>query len=69
MSHLKFSENLKAAMQVNGLTQKALAEKLNTTQQTVSRWLCGINEPDFETLFAICAILHESPNDLLGYDN
>ena len=65
MTH--FSENLRNSMRANGFTQKRLAEEINTTQQTVSRWLNGINEPDFETLLKICALLHETPNDLLGY--
>ena len=67
MSYLKFSENLKNAMQLNGITQTDLAQQLGTTQQTVSRWLGGRNEPDFDMLLKICLALHETPNDLLGY--
>ena len=68
MKLLKFSENLKVALAVNNKTQKELAEQVGTTQQTVSRWLSGINEPDFTTLLEICIFLNETPNSLLGFD-
>lgn len=56
-------------MRDNGVTQTQLAQQLGTTQQTVSRWLSGRNEPDFDTLLRICLVLHETPNDLLGYSD
>ncbi len=67
MNCLKFSENLQEALRTKKITQKKLADYLGTTQQTVSRWLNGINEPDFSTLLKVCIFLHETPNDLLGY--
>lgn len=69
MKNLTFKENLNAAMKLNKLTQKQLAERLGTTQQTVSRWLNGKNEPDFSTLLKICSILNETPNSLLGLED
>lgn len=51
------------------ISQEQLAKMLNTTQATVSRWTSGKNQPDFETLFAICDILDVSPNNLLGWDD
>lgn len=69
MRTLKFAENLKNAMQEAGINQRQLAEKLGTTQQTISRWLSQRHEPDFETLLKICEFFDESPNSLLGYDN
>lgn len=68
MNFVKFSENLKKVLIVNHLSQQDLADKLKTTQATVSRWLNGINEPDFQTLLEICIYLDETPNSLLGYD-
>ncbi|MFQ9423056.1 MAG: helix-turn-helix transcriptional regulator [Christensenellaceae bacterium] len=64
----KFSENLRQALQGSHMAQSELALKLQTTQQTVSRWLKGINEPDLDTLLKICLYLNETPNSLLGYD-
>ena len=68
MKLLKFKENLKLSMKANNITQTKLAKYLNTTQQTVSRWLNGQNEPDMETLLLICIYLNETPNSLLGFD-
>lgn len=69
MKLLKFPENLRTALAVHEMTQKELAEQLSTTQQTVSRWLKGINEPDLATLLEICLYLDETPNAILGYDD
>ncbi len=68
MNLSKFAENLRIALKSNNLTQKELADKLGTTQQTVSRWLLGINEPDFNTLIEICIYLNETPDSMLGFD-
>ena len=40
-----------------GLTQKQLAEKLNITDRTVSRWECEVNLPDVEMLKSISKVL------------
>ncbi len=64
---MKFSKNLKTEMSLRGMTQEKLANALGTTQATVSRWIKGVNQPDFETLFSICRILEVTPNDLLGW--
>lgn len=65
---MRFTSALKELMRANGYTQTALAVKLGTTQQTVSRWLKGINQPDFETLFVLCKLLDSTPNELLGWE-
>ena len=69
MQELRFSHNLKTALSNNRKTQKELADYLGTTQQTVSRWLTGINEPDFTTLLKICIFLNETPNTILGFND
>ncbi len=69
MKRLKFSENLREALAVHKMTQQDLANRIGTTQQTVSRWLKGVNEPDLTTLMDICLYLGETPNSLLGYDD
>ena len=67
MMQLQFSKNLKTALSTNKKTQKELADFLGTTQQPVSRWLTGVNEPDLETLLKICIFLNETPNTILGF--
>lgn len=69
MELLKFAENLRMALAENEMTQKELADLLGTTQQTVSRWLKKVNEPDLTTLLEICLHLSISPNEILGYDD
>lgn len=69
MNLLKFAENLRLALAENEMTQQDLADQIGTTQQTVSRWLKGINEPDLATLLQICLHLSISPNEILGYDD
>lgn len=68
MKELKFPDNLKASLTENCKTQKELANYLGTTQQTVSRWLTGVNEPNLSTLLKICEFLNETPNSILGFD-
>ena len=66
---MRFPDELNRLMKETGHTQTALAIKLNTTQQTISRWLKGVNQPDFETLFLLCKILDSTPNELLGWED
>lgn len=69
MKLLKFPENLRNTLTENEMTQQELADKIGTTQATVSRWLNSINEPDLATLLEICLHLSVSPNEILGYDD
>ena len=65
---MTFAINLKNELISRSITQEKLAKELGTTQATVSRWIKGVNQPDFETLFMICRILEVTPNDLLGWE-
>lgn len=51
MDLLKFPENLKKVLIVNHISQQALADKLKTTQATVSRWLNESMNPIFQNAF------------------
>lgn len=66
---MTFCENLKKEMKYRRISQTQLAEKLQTSQATISRWAKGINQPDFLTLFSLCEILETTPNELLGWEN
>ncbi len=66
---MQFPDNLRRAMLENNISQAKLAEKLNTTQATISRWVKGVNEPDLESLFLICKILDRTPDELLGFED
>ena len=54
------------ARKKNGLTQKQLAEKLNISDKTVSKWECGNGFPEVSLLLPLCGALGITVNDLLS---
>jgi len=63
-----FAQRLKDLLDKRGMTQRALAEKLKTTEVTVSRYVSGNRTPNIETTVEIADILNVSLNDLVGID-
>ena len=51
-----------------GLTQKELAEKLNISDKTLSRWETGKQIPDSLTIPEIAKVLDISINEIYGVD-
>jgi transcriptional regulator with XRE-family HTH domain len=47
------------------LSQEDLAEKLNVTRQTVSKWETDQSTPDFDQIIPLCNLFEISANDLL----
>ena len=64
-----FPVKLKELLRDNNISQKQLADELNTSQPTVNRWIKGENEPSLKTLVKICEILNTTPNYILGYND
>lgn len=60
------NENLSKLRKERGLTQEALAVKLNVVRQTISKWENGTAVPDADTLCKIADALDVSVADLLG---
>lgn len=50
---------------LSGMTQEQLAEKINVSRQTVSRWETGGALPDLESVVKISRIFHVSLDELL----
>ena len=48
-----------------GLTHRQLADKLDVTVTTISRWENGVNEPDSSKFIKICKVLALEVNDFL----
>ena len=46
------------------MTQKQLAEKLNVTDRTISRWECGVSLPDVEMLKTVAKVLEVDIREL-----
>ena len=49
-----------------GMTQKELAERLQISDKTVSKWETGKGVPDVESLNPLCQIFSISVNELLS---
>ncbi|MDD7739505.1 MAG: helix-turn-helix transcriptional regulator, partial [Lachnospiraceae bacterium] len=60
------NENLAKVRKERGLTQEALAAKLNVVRQTISKWEKGTAVPDADTLCRIADALDVSVSTLLG---
>ncbi|HNX16603.1 MAG TPA: helix-turn-helix domain-containing protein [Bacilli bacterium] len=57
---------IKESRKAKGLTQEQLAEKLNISFKTVSKWECGNGFPDVSIMAELCAALSITVNDLLN---
>ena len=63
---MKFEDKLIALRKSKNWSQEALAEKLGTTRQAVSRWETGITLPDVENLKKICDVFSVSADYLIN---
>ena len=50
---MKFYEKLLELRKSNNLSQEALAEKLDVSRQTISKWELAQSYPDFQSLIRI----------------
>lgn len=62
---MKFNEKLLKLREKNNLSQEELAEKLNVTRQTISKWEMGNCYTDMGKLTELCNIFNCSLHDLL----
>ena len=53
----------------NNMTQEELAEKLNITRQTISKWELNETTPNLEDAHHLAKILKVSLNELVGSEN
>ena len=68
MSELNFGAKLTALRLEKGLTQEALAEALDISNKTVSKWETGFSTPDLEMLVRIAEYFEVSADHLLGIE-
>ena len=69
MDQIKIGTFLKELRKAKGLTQEQLAEKLNVSSRTVSRWETGSNMPDIGMLVEIADFYDVSIDFLLDRTN
>ena len=66
MNQIKIGNFISKLRKEKKLTQDDLAEKLNVSTKSVSRWETGRNMPDYSILKDLCEILDISVNELIN---
>ncbi len=66
MNQEKIGKFITTCRKEKNLTQEELAEKLNVSNKSVSRWENGKNMPDYSVLNDLCNILDININELLS---
>lgn len=66
MDQKKIGQFLKALRKEKNITQEALAEELNVSGRTVSRWETGSNMPDISLLAELSAFYHVSISEIIA---
>lgn len=64
-----FGERLLKLLQKHGMTQKELADRINTTEATLSRYVSGDREPKADMLANIATALYTTSDYLLGIES
>lgn len=62
----RIGNNISYYRKANGLTQSALAEKLNYSDKAVSKWERGESVPDVYVLYTMSEVFGCSLNDIIG---
>lgn len=65
---MKFGENLYHLRKAAAMSQEKLAEKMDVTRQSVSKWENGESYPEMEKIMKLCNIFHCKINDLVHED-
>ncbi len=65
---MKFGENLYNLRKSAKMSQEKLAEKMNVSRQSVSKWENGESYPEMEKIMKLCNIFHCKINDLVHED-
>ena len=65
---MNFASNLQKLRKDANMSQEALAEKLDVTRQSVSKWESGATYPEMDKLIAICKIFKVDMDTLVNGD-
>lgn len=63
-----FGENLQFYRKQKNLTQEQLAEQLDVSRQTISKWEAGTTYPEMEKILQLCGLFSCSMDTLLRQD-
>ena len=62
---MQIGNKINQLRKLSGMTQEQLAEKLNVSRQTISKWESGSSSPDIESVVKVSEIFQVSLDDLL----
>ena len=62
---MDFAEKLLSLRKANNLTQEQLAEKLDVSRQSISKWECGQAVPELDKIVALSAIFNVTTDYML----
>lgn len=62
---MNFGDNLKKIRKSHKMSQEDLAEKVNVSRQSVSKWETGDAYPEMNNILELCKIFHCKINDLI----
>ena len=65
---MKFGDNLKLIRKNKKMSQEDLAEKVNVSRQSVSKWETGEAYPEMNNILELCKIFNCKINDLVHED-
>lgn len=63
---MTIGERIKSLRKQNGMTQEKLAEYLCVSYQAVSKWECGLTNPDLSLIAPLTRLFNISADELLG---
>ena len=62
---MNVGEKIKTIRKMAGMTQEELAEKMNVSRQTISKWEKEISSPDLDSAIILCQLFEISLDDFL----
>ena len=62
---MKIEDKLLKLRKEKGLSQEEVADRLNVSRQTISKWETGQSSPDFDKIIPICELYEISCDELL----
>ena len=65
MDQIKIGRFIAAMRKEQGLTQRQLAEMLDVSNRTISKWECGDGLPDLSNVLPLCDALGITADELL----
>ena len=66
MDQVKIGQFIKSCRKEKALTQRQVAEKLNISEKTISKWETGNGLPEVGLMLPLCELLEISVNELLS---